>query len=119
MRHGEVSVQEYDIQANKIANAYALDKPLVIRGDVNSRIVGQIHPVGRDAVIANFRRVTSVHYSTFRSGRLKVSASGEKLLAVVPTGVYMFTTRTQTSPADAATPKRRINVIETDSSKTQ
>ena len=113
MRHGEVAVQEYRGRTNKVAHTYPLDKPLVIRGDRHDSIIGHIHPVGRNRAMANFRRVSNVNYSTFRSGRLKVSATGKKLFAVVPSGVYMFQTKTKES-AQGSKPKRRINVIETE-----
>ena len=110
-------LQEYDVESAAISNKFALDKPLVIRGDVHESVVGQLLPVGRDAVMANFRRVRSVHYRTFRSGRLKVSENGKNLFAVLPTGVYMFAIPEIESAGGAQPgkgPKRRVNVIEAD-----
>lgn len=112
MRDGESNIQEYDVQGNSLAKNYPLDNALKIQGTVNARIVAQVQPAGPNAAIVNLRRVASVHFKAFQSGRVRVSDDGENLLAVVPGGVYMFKTK---QPADApgeVKPKRRINVIE-------
>jgi hypothetical protein len=109
LRHGEVNVQEYDVQGRKVANSYPLDKPLVIKGDVNVTEVVDLRPVGRDAVIAQFRTVVNINFDTYRSGRLKVSEDGKTLFAVIPTGVYVFPVK----PAPSGSkPGPKIKVIE-------
>jgi len=55
--------------------------------------------------------MTTVNFKGFQSGRLKVSESGEQLMAVVPTGVYMFKVKPRSAAADSA-PKSRIKVID-------
>ena len=113
MRDGELNIQEYDIDAAKTTNAFALDKPLVIRGEKNDRIVGHFHPVGRDMIMAHFRYVRSVHYRTFQSGRLKVSETGKNLFSVIPSGVYMFALEPIDPDAKKDNkPAPRINVID-------
>jgi hypothetical protein len=106
MRHGELSIQQYDVQGSKLANSYPLDQPLAIKGDVN--VFAQLQPVGRDFVIAHFRG--QVNFRTFKSGRLKVSDDGKNLFAVIPSGVYMFDVKD--APKTSASPKRPIKVIE-------
>ena len=108
MRHGEVNIQEYDIQGKKISNAYPLDKPLVIRGDVRETVT--LQPVGRDVVMASFR--VNVNFHTYASGRLKIAENGETLFAVIPAGVYSFPIKAA-APAPADTkPKPKIKVID-------
>jgi len=110
MRNGEVNIQEYEINGKKVANDYPLDKPLVMTGDASARVVANFQPVGRDVVLATFRRVINVNYRTFQSGRLRVSDSGDKLFAVIPTGVYTFNVK----PHEAAPANKgpKIRVIE-------
>ena len=109
MRHKEKSIQEYDLQSNKVINRYPLLKALEIVGDVNERIVGNIHSGGRSSY-GNFNQVRTVHYSTFRSGRLKVSEDGALMFAVVPYGVYSFKTKAP-DPSNGKK-KRVIEVID-------
>lgn len=113
MRAGEMNIQEYDIQGKKIANAYPLDKPLVIRGDVIVTDVADLTPVGRDAVIANFRTIVNINFRTYQSGRLKVSEDGERLFAVIPSGVYSFPVKARSAAADTK-PKPKIKIVEKD-----
>ena len=109
LRHGEVNVQEYDIQGSrKVARSYPLDKPLVIRGDVRETVT--LQPVGRAAVVASFR--TNVNFRTYTSGRLKVADDGRTLFAVVPAGVYSFPVAAA-APAPADTkPRPKIKVVD-------
>ena len=108
MRHGEVNLQEYDIQGKKISNAYPLDKPLVIRGDVRETVT--LQPVGRDAVMASFR--VNVNFRTYASGRLKIAEDGETLFAVIPAGVYSFPIKASApSPVDTK-PKPKIKIVD-------
>jgi hypothetical protein len=109
MRHGELSIQQYDVEGSKLANSYPLDKPLAIQGDVN--VFAQLHPVGRDFVVAQFRR--QVNYRTFKSGRLKVSEDGKQLFAVLESGVYAFPVK-ETAASDTRPGKRKIKVIDAD-----
>ncbi|HEV3143205.1 MAG TPA: WD40 repeat domain-containing protein [Gemmataceae bacterium] len=111
MRHGEMSIQEYDIQGKKIENLYALDKPLVIKTKVNENEVIDLTPIGRDAVQARFRTIRTVIHNTYESGRLKISESGESMFAVVPNGVYMFPVRTSPVAADPDKPEPKVKVI--------
>ncbi len=112
MRDGESGLQEYDMQGNSLAANYRFDSAVAIRGTVNERIIAQAVPVGPNGAMVNVRRVADVHFSAFKSGRLRVSDDGEKLFAVTPTGVYMFSVKsTAPSPGDGK-PKRRINVID-------
>ena len=120
MRDGELSIQQYDIDRSTVTNAFSLDKPLLIRGDVSTRIVGHLHAVGPNMIMAHFRRVRSVHYRAYRSGRLRVSETGKNLFAVIPTGVYMFSLTPPDPTAektDGKTPGPKINVIEAEQSK--
>jgi hypothetical protein len=74
--------------------------------------VADLRPVGRDAVIANFRRITNVTFRTYQSGRLKVSDDGESLCAVVPTGVYLFAVKQRHAAETDPKPKPKIKVID-------
>jgi len=119
MRHGQPCIQEYDCSDNTIVRTYPLSAALDITGDVNNQIVGQIIPVGPDSVVAQFHHVSSVYYRTFRSGRIKVSKEGDKLFALIPTGVYMINTKSDGAPKQSGgtskgntKPKRRVNVID-------
>jgi hypothetical protein len=109
LRHGELNVEEYDVLGRKVANSYPLDKPLVIKADVNVAEIVNLQPVGKDLVIANSRLVKTELYRTYRSGRLKVSEDGKTMFAVVPTGVYVFPVKD--APGDDK-PKPKIKVIE-------
>jgi hypothetical protein len=111
MRHGEVNIQEYDVQGQSITNTYPLDKPLVIRGDVRSREVVNLQSVGKDAVIARFRTVRNVNFHTYESGRLKVSEDGDSLFAVLPTGVYLFPIKPSPASNPGTKPKVKIKTI--------
>jgi hypothetical protein len=106
MRHGEVNIQEYDIQGKNVSNAYPLDKPLVIRGNVRETVT--LQPVGRDAVMASFR--VNVNFHTYASGRLKIAENGETLFAVTPKGVYVFPIKA--TPAADNKPRPKIKVID-------
>jgi hypothetical protein len=90
MRHGEVNIQEYNLSRSLRPDSYPLDKPLVINADVRDSVVARFHPVGRDTVLDNFRRVTNVNFRAYQSGRLHVFEDGKSLCAVVPGGVYIF-----------------------------
>ena len=105
LRHGSVNVEEYDVLGRKVANSYPLDKPLVIKADVNEREVVDLQPVGRDAVTATFRKITSVNFHTYESGRVKVSEDGKRVFAVVPNGVYVFPVKTAPPGEDKPRPK--------------
>lgn len=107
MRHGEVDIQEYDTNGKRLPTSYPLDKPLVIRGDVRSTVIANLHPIGRDAVLANFRRVTSVNHRMYESGRLHVAEDGKSLSAVVPGGVYVFPIE---APVKSTTPKSKVKI---------
>ncbi len=110
MRHGELSIQEYNIDGKLLPNSYPLDRPLVIKGDVNSRVVADPQPVGRDTVIANFRRIVNVNFRAYQSGRLHVTDDGKSLCAVLPNGVYVFDI--QEAPASTTTPKPKVKIID-------
>jgi hypothetical protein len=112
LRHGESTVQEYDVQGQSIANEYPLDKALAIKGDVHSHIVANVHSSGSHA-FGSIRRVVNVNHKTFQSGRVKVSDDGEHLFAVVPTGVYMFSVKSPGPSESGTAPNRpKIKVIE-------
>ena len=111
MRHGEMSIQAYDIQGKKIENLYPLDKPLVAKAKVNESEVVDLMPIGRDAVQAQFRKIRTVIRSTYECGRLKISESGESMFAVVPNGVYMFSIKPSTIPAESDKPEPKVKVI--------
>lgn len=117
MRHGQACIQEYDCTDNTMVRTYPLSAALDITGDVNNQIVGQIIPIGPDSAVAQFRHVSSVYYRTFRSGRIKVSQDGEKLFALIPTGVYMIATKSAGTPKESTKKKRHINVIDSRPSK--
>jgi len=108
MRDGETSIQEYSLASQKLANEYQLEKALVIAGNVNDRVVANVHAAGRDMVIGHISRVRSVRYKAFQSGRVRVSDDGEKVFVVVPAGVYMFATK---KPANSAK-ETKFKVIE-------
>lgn len=112
MRHREVNIQEYDIQGKKVANAYPLDKPLVIRGDVSVTEVADLRPVGRDTVIANFRTIVNINFRTYQSGRLKIAENGASLFAVIRNGVYMFPIKARPASHTDSKPKPKIKVID-------
>ena len=117
MRHGELGIQEYEVEGKKVANDYPLDKPLVIKADISSSVVVDLMPVGRDAVMATYRRNVNVNFRTYTSGRLKVSQNGDNLFAVVPPGVYLFPIKPRVAADSGRTPRPKIKVIETDPPK--
>jgi hypothetical protein len=75
--------------------------------------VANLTPVGRDTVIANFRTIVNINFRTYQSGRLKVSEDGERLFAVIPSGVYSFPVKARSAPTDTK-PKPKIKIVEKD-----
>jgi hypothetical protein len=110
LRHGELNIQEYNLEGKLLDTSYPLDKPLVIQGDVNSTVIADLQPVGRDVVMANFRQIVNVNFRAYQSGRLHVSEDGQSLCAVVPSGVYIFPI--QKAPAEGAVTKPRVKIID-------
>lgn len=106
MRDGQTSLQEYAAADQKLVNEYPLDKALKITGDVNDRVVANLHAVGRDMVVCHVRRVRSVNFHSFESSRVRVSDDGGKVFVVVPAGVYMLATKQP--PATEAAPKFKV-----------
>ncbi|MEI7685273.1 MAG: hypothetical protein WCL32_09615 [Planctomycetota bacterium] len=118
MRQGELGIQEYDMRGRLASGEYMLDRPLAVKAEVNSTIIGNLFPVGRDTVMAQFRRVVNVVHRTYASGRLRVSDDGEHLFAVLPNGVYMFPITARTAEDVKSAPKGpKIKVV--DSSKVE
>jgi hypothetical protein len=111
MRHGEMSIQEYDIQGRKVENLYPLDTPLVSKAKVNESEVVDLLPIGRDAVQAQFRKIRTVTRNTYECGRLKISESGESMFAVVPNGVYMFPIKPSAIPTESDKPEPKVKVV--------
>jgi hypothetical protein len=112
MQHGELSVQEFDVEGRTVSNDYPLDKPLVISADVKAKVVADLQPLGKDAVMANFRKIVTVRFHAYDSGRLRVSESGDKLVAVLPTGIYVFPVKPYTKSSGP-----KIKVVDTDPKK--
>jgi hypothetical protein len=92
MRDGESTIQEYVLPSQKLANEYLLQKAVAIAGKASDHVVANIH-TNRNLSIGHISRVHSVHYKAFESGRIRTSEDGERVFAVVPTGVYMFATK--------------------------
>lgn len=110
MRHKELNIQEYNLDGKLLPNSYPLDQPLVIKADVRNTVIADLQPVGRDMVMANFRRVVNVNFRAYQSGRLHVSEDGRSLCAVVPSGVYLFPVKE--GQTQGSRPKTRVKIID-------
>jgi hypothetical protein len=102
MRDGETAVQEFSVPDLKMVNQYPLDKALAISGTAKSQVVTNVTKTGRNSAVATVRRVRSVSYKKFDSGRVRVSDDGETLCVVVPTGVHLFGTKKASAEKEEA-----------------
>jgi hypothetical protein len=93
MRDGDTSIQEYSVPDQKPVNQYPLDKALAIAGKVSERVVANVTQTSKKSAVGTIRRVRTVSYKKFDSGRMRVTDDGQTLCVVVPTGVYLFATK--------------------------
>jgi hypothetical protein len=107
MRDGETSIQEFSVPDQKLVNQYALEKTLAISGKVNDQVIANVTQTGRNSAVGTVRRVRSVIYKKFDSGRMRVADDGQTLCVVVPAGVYLFASKQAPAEKDEG-PKFKV-----------
>jgi hypothetical protein len=93
LRDGETNIQEYSVPDLTLVNEYPMDKAVSIHREVKNQVVANVTQTGNNSAVGTVRRVRSVSFRAFESGRVRVSDNGDTVCAVVPTGVYVFATK--------------------------